>query len=606
MMKIILRKLTIFFLCCVMILTTTACGGGQEQEQEQDSENYTVTFDLNYEGAKTETRSVKANTRTTSYVASRSGYELEGWYRTAECVEGDTFDFASYIESDITLYAKWIEIANSVTITFDPNYSGGTVVTVDQEEGKAIKEMLVPSCSRLGREYSGWYTDAKCTQKWDMASPVNQSMTLYAGYKFTNEVPRDRAGNIIYKNVTVNMFLGADLDTSPVMKELIEKFNSENEGRIKVVAVTKFEEQADYALRFQQIPGANATYLNYYTVNDVYDLANLKLKGGDWYEQATRNCYIDEKMYSVPVVAGVPFLIYNKELMSSYNGNRAMPSNYETFSELLLKAYNAESKENTGFKSIVTHTDWTFKEATSSVAFIQNGADYYVYEDGVYKNNWGNSGDASYTAAHTAFVNLYNMFGKDGSLHGGLVENDYSDKYTISAVWKRNALMGIINIPNSINSLIGDDSLGVLPLSGLFAASGSKQANQIPIHSIGFQFYKAENVSLVQLAAAAKFVDYVSRNSLQFAEKGWYPLRKAVVESDDFRNSTNETVKFLQQIGNPNQFRTFDGHASEKKIVNTVGADGNVVPLLGISDVTSEDLKTSVDYFKRKITAVFN
>ena len=203
-------------------------------------------------------------------------------------------------------------------------------------------------------------------------------------------------------------------------------------------------------------------------------------------------------------------------------------------------------------------------------------------------------------------MNLYQLFGKDGSLHGGLVEEDYYDKTTISAIWRKNAFMGIINIPASVSGVIEDDSLGVLPLSGLFASSGSNQANQIPVHTLGFQFRKAENVSLVQIAAAAKFVDYVSQNSLQFAEKGWYPLRKSVVQSDAFVNSSNSTVTFLKQVGNPENFRTLDGHVNEKTIFNAIGAEGNVVPLLGISNVTAKDLETSVAYLKRKNNYAIN
>lgn len=603
----IIKKGLSWFLCFLMFLSATACGRQEHQvNEEQESEYYTVTYDLNYEGSVPETKSVKANTRITSYQATRSGYTLEGWYRTADCKDGDTFDFTSYIESDLTLYAKWTEIKNSVSVTFDLNYNGAGTVKVELEEGTPIREATIPVCERLGMEYSGWYTNAACTNVWDMTNPVNQDITLYAKYKYTNEVKRDSAGNILYNNVTVNFYIGSDLGTSKALNKLIEAFNAENEGEIKVVPVTKMKEKEDYALRFKQISGAVDNIGDNYTINAVYDLAGIKLNGNDWYKQASRNCYINGKMYSVPLLAGVPFIVYNKDMMATYNTSNRLPSDYNSYSNLLSKVYQGESKENGDFQSIVTHTGWTFKEAASYATFIQNGADYYVYEDGTYKNNWGNAGDASYNAAHNAFVNLYELFGKDGSLHGGLVEEDYYDKTTISSIWRKNAFMGIINIPASVSGVIEDDSLGVLPLSGLFASSGSNQANQIPVHTLGFQFRKAENVSLVQIAAAAKFVDYVSKNSLQFAEKGWYPLRKSVVQSDAFINSSNSTVTFLKQVGNPENFRTLDGNVNEKTIFNAIGAEGNVVPLLGISNVTAKDLETSVAYLKRKITYAMN
>lgn len=596
------NKLIALFLCITLILPLAGCSG-KNQGNEQDSEYCTMTFDLNYEGSVPETRKIKTGTRTTSYQASRSGYNLEGWYRSAECKDGDTFDFTSYIEKDITLYAKWTEVEESVIVTFDLNYNRGDIVTVDMEKGTSIQETMIPSCERLGMEYSGWYTDANCTAKWDMEASVEYDITLYAKYQFTDEVPRDRKGNVVYNNVTVNFFMGTDLGTSGAMKKLVEAFNAENQGRIKVVYSTKLESQDDYALRYQQIPGMNAYVENYYTSTAVYDLAGTEVNESTWYKEASRDCYVEGKMYSIPIVAGVPFIIYNKELMTAYNGNGNMPSNYASYEKLLSKVYSGESKHNSDFKSILTDTSWSFKEAASYATFIQNGADYYVYEEDAYKNNWGKPGDEVYTAAHNSFSNVYNLFGKDGSLHGGLSKNM---NYTISEVWKKNAFMGIINDPSYISSVIADDSMGVLPLSGLFASSGSDQANQIPVHTIGFQFYKAKNVSLVQLAAAAKFVDYVSRNSLQFAESGWYPLRISVAKSDAFIHSSKEIVQFLQQVGEPQNFRTLDGYVNEKRIFNTIGAEGNVVPLLKISNVTSEDLETSVAYLKRKITALLN
>ena len=599
----ILKKLTALFLCFALILPATGCGGSQEQAKEQEPENYTVTFDLNYEGSVPEIRKIKAGTRTTSYQASRSGYSLEGWYHTSECKDGDTFDFTSYIESDTTLYAKWTEIANSVTVNFDLNYSGGGSVAVSIKEGTTIEESLIPSCSRLDKEYSGWYTDARCTTKWDMESPVEQDITLYAKYKSTNKVPRDGKGNIIYNNVNVNFFLGTDFGTSSVMKKLVEAFNAEHEGKIKIETVTSIDSQDEIALRYQQIPGVNAGVAKYYTTTDVYDLAGLELSNDFWYKEASRDSYVDGKMYSIPLAAGVPFVIYNKELMNAYHGNNAMPTNYTSYSNLLSKVYSGESKKNADFKSIITDTRWAFREATSYAAFIQNGADYYVYEDGAYKNKWGNQGDATYAAAGSAFMNIYNLFGKDGMLHGGVAA---SEDQTISEVWKKNAFMGIVNVPTYISSVIADDSMGVLPLSGLFASSGSNQAKQIPVHTLGFQFYQAKNVSLVQLAAAAEFVDYVSRNSIQFAESGWYPLRKSVAESEAFLQSSNKIVGFLQQLGDPEDFRTLDGYSYGKSIFNSIGAEGNVIPLLGISNVTSKDLETSVAYLKRKITALLD
>lgn len=119
------------------------------------------------------------------------------------------------------------------------------------------------------------------------------------------------------------------------------------------------------------------------------------------------------------------------------------------------------------------------------------------------------------------------------------------------------------------------------------------------MNQIGFEFYKAKNVGLTQLAAAAKFVDYVSRNSGDFGKVGWYPLRKDVVESADFQNSTNSYVQLLKQIGDPENFITFDGHVNEKNIFNQTAAEGLLLSLL--DEETDEMVPITVDALKESI-----
>lgn len=581
-------------LCFVFAISIAGCGGQQSEQKDY----YTVTYDLNYEGSTPKTTQVKANTRATKYQATRSGYTLDNWYISKECNAGETFDFASYINQDTTVYAKWIKNAEKVSVTFDLNYDGGEEIVVNVEKGETIKESLVPQCSRLGMQYTGWYKDANCSDEWNMATDVvNGAITLYAGYEQDASIPRDEEGNIAFENVEVNFFMANGLGTENALKGLVNKFNLANTGKIKIKMSNSLagNEQADFALRYQQQPAINESIQNYYPVREVYDFAGIQYDASDWYEQASRDSYVNGKIYSVPIVGGVPYIVYNQDLMTKYNGTSGLPSSYDSFSTLLTAAYNGESGGNGNFKSIKTNNLWTFKECASYASFIQNDSEYYVLDDGRYVNLWGAEGDASHGKAVTALANLYNMFGVSGALHGAVSESDqYTDTEAITAVKNGNALMGLINIPASTAEVISAGTgVGVMPLSGLFATD-TQQAMQIPIHAIGFQFYKADNVSLIELAAAAKFVDYVSKNSVDFAQAGWYPLRKSVVESDSFQNSTNNTVQILKQIGDPENFRTLDGYSNEKVIFNRTAAETVIVPLLSMEGITAEDIKSAL------------
>ncbi len=69
----------------------------------------TVIFDAQ-EGSAVEAQKVYYGATITAPVSTREGYNLSGWYTTAEAVEGEeAFDFETPITQDMTLYARWTE-----------------------------------------------------------------------------------------------------------------------------------------------------------------------------------------------------------------------------------------------------------------------------------------------------------------------------------------------------------------------------------------------------------------------------------------------------------------------------------------------------------------
>lgn len=562
---------------------------------------YSVTYDLNYEGGTTRTVSVPAGTRATNWRATRSGHTLDGWYEEKECVT--PFDFSQYIYADLTLYASWTKNAEKYDVTLDYNYEGaGEPASVKVEEQTTIDPTLIPECPRLGMEYAGWYTDPECQNAWNFSTDVvTGNLTLYAGYTLDSSIERDEAGNIVYDNVVVGVYVGADFGTKTTLQTLVSKFNTEYKDQIKIMLSTELTSQNDYSLRFQQTPEVNWTYTTYYKATDVFALAGLDLSASDYYAGAIKENYVENSLYSVPIMGGVPYLIYNKELMSKYNGDAALPTCYSEYKALLKKAYDGEIATKTDFKSIVTNRSWTFKEGACATTFFQNDAPYYVYKDGAYVNEW-NEGSETLSDATTAMQNFYDLFGAGGYCGGGAIgpESEYYDTTAMNKVQEGSALAGLINIPASSATVIQQSAkMGVLPISGLFADKDKTAVNAIPLQQVGFEFYKAKNVGLTQLAAAAKFVDYVSRNSGDFGKVGWYPLRKDVVESADFQNSTNSYVQLLKQIGDPENFITFDGHVNEKNIFNQTAAEGLLLSLL--DEETDEMVPITVDALKESI-----
>ena len=76
---------------------------------EEPMENFTVTFNFNYDGSTDTTQSVTSgNAVSTPEVPTRDGYAFVGWYKEAECT--NEYVFSTGVTENITLYAKWTEV----------------------------------------------------------------------------------------------------------------------------------------------------------------------------------------------------------------------------------------------------------------------------------------------------------------------------------------------------------------------------------------------------------------------------------------------------------------------------------------------------------------
>ncbi len=591
-MKKITRITTLMLLFALLLSTLSGCNIFDLPEQTVVKDKYDVIYDLNYEGGQTKTVQVKANTRATQWKATRSGYTLAGWYTDKECTE--KFDFMNYINADITLYALWIKNATKYTLTIDYNYADYGLATVSVEENKTISAGLLPECPILGMYYDKWYTDAEHTQEWDMENDViTGDLTLYPSYVYDPTIVRDGEGNIVFEGIQLNVWLSSDFGTKDTWQKIINNFNYLYNGRIKINLITDLDSagQENVAIRIQQTPGAN-TSSNYYDAADLYNLLGYEYSVDDWY--GAEECFIDGKLHTIPMYASVPYIIYNKDLMTKYNGENALPSSYTEFKTLLANSFKGERQTNDNYYSIFTNTTWTYKEITSMGSFMQNDANYYEYVDGNYVNNWGEE----MTNALIAMQNIYDLFntnGYVGGLNGG--SNEYTDDTAKLMVSSGNALMGVINwAATSVNT---SSNIGVMPISGLFADSDKANYQYIPIQTIGIQFYRAKNVNIMQLIAGAVFADYATKNMADMGKTGFYPLNKEVVQSDSFQNSSDSRIQTLLQIGDPEQFHTLQGALTGKSIVNATAAETYIVPFL--DEATPERLNYYISMLRDSI-----
>lgn len=147
--------------------------------------NYTVTFNLNYDGA---TGAPDAQTIASGGTASkptdpaRDSYSFNGWYTEADCT--NAFDFATAITADTTLYAKWTVVDTSVkyTVTFDTN-GGSSIAAVSVSSGDKVSAPTEPTLASY--TFGGWYTSAAKATAYNFSDAVTADTTLYAKWVYT-------------------------------------------------------------------------------------------------------------------------------------------------------------------------------------------------------------------------------------------------------------------------------------------------------------------------------------------------------------------------------------------------------------------------------------
>lgn len=113
-------------------------------------------------------------------VQAPNGYRLEGWYQDAGYVS--RFDLANTpITGNLTLYAKWELIpVEYYTVTFHANGHGTAPDPQTVKGGEAAQKPATPKT--IGYTFTGWFTDAQCTQAYNFQEPSNYDITLYAGW----------------------------------------------------------------------------------------------------------------------------------------------------------------------------------------------------------------------------------------------------------------------------------------------------------------------------------------------------------------------------------------------------------------------------------------
>lgn len=164
----ILRATVLLVLCLTLWLCLFACG---------EKEMCTVTFDpMNGEEATMITLPL-GEAPVLPESPARMGYSFSGWF-SDEAGTVPASPASTPVQTDVTYYAGW-EPMEAVRVSFDTK-GGSRVAPITLLDGKALEASSVPTPTKEGYTFSGWYKNADCTVKFNFASVPTDNVTLYA------------------------------------------------------------------------------------------------------------------------------------------------------------------------------------------------------------------------------------------------------------------------------------------------------------------------------------------------------------------------------------------------------------------------------------------
>lgn len=156
---------------------------------------------------------------------SKTGYEFIGWYTSADF---DTeFDFENTpINANTSIYVKWEKL---VSITIDYNYDSKTD-TIYVKSGNSIS---LSDPERNGYNFGGWYTNADCTDEFDLNTVFtleSEMTTIYAKWEeaasATYTISADDYTSGLKKNTSYSICNGAIAFESNADMSYVESGNA--------------------------------------------------------------------------------------------------------------------------------------------------------------------------------------------------------------------------------------------------------------------------------------------------------------------------------------------------------------------------------------------
>jgi len=180
-----MKKINLLLVLAGATLVLSGCGGndnsggnGGDTPVNPVTQKHNVTFNLNYEGAKNSVVEVEDGKKVAKPADPvREGFNFVNWFDNKEGT-GTAFNFETSITKDLTLFAKWEEVAKH-TVTFNLNYEGAKSSTVEVQDGKKVAKPANPV--REAYNFVNWFENAEGTgNAFNFDTSITKDLTLFA------------------------------------------------------------------------------------------------------------------------------------------------------------------------------------------------------------------------------------------------------------------------------------------------------------------------------------------------------------------------------------------------------------------------------------------
>lgn len=221
--------------------------------------SYTVTWNPNGGSVSpTSTTKTHGSTLGTLPTPTRAAdvqytYTFKGWFTAA--TGGTQISASTTVTGNVIYYAQWTANIRSYTATFNGN-GGGTPSpsTITKTYGSELGTL--PTCSRTGYTFLGWYTASSGGTKISSATKITGNVTYYAVWRinsYTLTVTAG-AGGTVSGSGTYNYGATVTLKATPSAGYHFVKWSDGNTNASRTVTVTG---NATYTATFEQDPYLN-------------------------------------------------------------------------------------------------------------------------------------------------------------------------------------------------------------------------------------------------------------------------------------------------------------------------------------------------------------